>query len=111
MKLHGQKWIFLDGNHEIIVENAWSWSMYSQTRIKVNEETVYEHAAYFWVAIDWTTGHSEPWMTQLGDETLRVEFISGNLKIHARALIGERELEPADYLEGKWKAQKGHWPD
>ena len=111
MKLYGQKWIFQDGNHEIIVENAWSWTMYSQTRIKLNEETVFEHAAYFWVAIDWTTGHSEPWISQIGDETLSVAFISRPAHIDARVTIGDRELEPVDYFEGNWRAKGGHWPD
>jgi len=113
MKLHGQKWIFQDGNHEIIVENAAAWTMFSQERIRVNGETVFSRAGYFWFAVDWTSAHTEPWMTQLGDETLHVEYKSGVGSISVRVKIGDRELEPADYFEGNWntKSKNGDWPD
>lgn len=111
MKLNGQKWVFQDGNHEIIAENAWSWTLFfSQTRIRINGETVYEHAGYFWVALDWTSAHSEPWVTKLGDEELRIEFRSEPRSISIRAKIGDRELEPIDYLEGSWISKRGYWP-
>ena len=112
MKLRGQKWVFQDGNHEIIVENAWSWTMlFSQTRIRVNAETVYSKSANFWFALDWTEAHQEAWLTQLGDETLSVQFISGDTKIYVAVTVGDRELELIDYFEGHWFSKRDHWPD
>ena len=83
MKLRGQKWVFQDGNHEIIVENAWSWSMFSQERIQINGETVFARSGALDVAWKWTEAHKEAWLTQLGDETLSVQYISGFMKVHA----------------------------
>ncbi len=111
MKLRGQKWIYQDGNHEIIVENAWSWSGHSQERIRINGETVLEQSGKGYIAPKWTEAHQEPWLTQLGDDTLSIQYLSGFLKVHARVLLGERELEPVDYLEGKWVSEGGYWPD
>lgn len=112
MKLNGQKWVFRDGNHEIIAENAWSWTLlFSQTRIQINGETVYAKSGYFWVAVDWTSAHSEPWVTQLGGEELSVEFRSEVNSINIRAMIGDRELELVDYFEGSWRGRKDEWPD
>lgn len=111
MKLRGQKWVFQDGNHEIIVENAWSWSMFSQERIRINGETVFAQAGKGEVYLKWVEAHKEPWLTQLGDETLQVQFRSGILKVYARVVLGDRKLEHVDYFEGKWTAEGESWPD
>ena len=111
MKLRGQKCVFQDGNHEIIVENAWSWSMFSQERIQINGEIVFARSGALDVAWKWTEAHKEAWLTQLGDETLSVQYISGFMKVHARVYIGDRKLEHVDYFEGKWTAESEPWPD
>lgn len=110
MNFRGQRWVFLDGNHEIIVENAWSMNGISMDRISIDGQ-VRRDSVNNQMVVMWKGFHKEPWITNLGEDILTVQIRSGLLKIHARVKIGKRTLNPADYVESVWNGQPGEWPD
>jgi hypothetical protein len=109
--LRGQRWELQRGNHTIIVENAVNLlQLFCQERVTVNGEVVLDRQATEDVVWNWKTVFETTWLTLDGEERLEIQWRSGFMKVHARALLDGTEHNWTDYFTGKWHGTKGAWP-
>jgi len=111
VKLNGQRWIYENGNHQIILENAWSLSLQSQERLKVNGETVHERTDAGYVILAWKTMFEDTVLLGADERSLKVQCKSGLWTTKARLMIDGKKVDWTDYLEGKWIGPIGEWPE
>jgi hypothetical protein len=106
VRIHGQRWLFRIGNSVVKVDNAFSWTTWTQERLIVNDEVVRQTSG--WMRIRQT--FTEPWLTMLGEEELRVKLVSRASAIACAATLGEAPLEPDERLSTSWNGGTLSWP-
>lgn len=89
------------------VDNGFSWSMWGQERLIVNDEVA--HSSSGWMRFG--QKYSEPWLTMLGQEELRVVMRSRTLSILCRVSLGDVQLEPHACYTAEWTGKAHAWPE
>lgn len=107
MKMLGQRWEYRVGNSVVKVDNGFSWSMWGQERLIVNDEIA--HSSSGWMRFG--QKYTEPWLTMLGEEELRVVMRSRMLSILCQVSLGETQLEPHACLTAAWTGKARVWPE
>jgi len=105
MKLHGQRWLYLIGNAEIAVDNAFSWWGWAQERWLINGETIRETGGWF----VFRRSFDEPWLTPLGDGILAVELRSKLSAVHCAVTLDGEPQEHDALFEASWQGRRS-WP-
>ena len=106
-----QRWDYEFGNYQIIVENAWNTSRFSQERITVNGVPTHDEIHTFFQMLYWKTMFEDTVLKKDGELDLKVQWRSGFKKIKARLLI-DKEVQPwTNYIALQWTGPKGEWPD
>ena len=109
--LNVQKWVYERGNYQIIIENAWNASMYSQERITVNGEYIRNSIAVRQSILFWRTVFEDTVIDDRGELPLKVQWKSGLLTTKSRLLIEEERQDWTHYFNKKWMGFKGEWPE
>lgn len=107
MTLLGQRWEYRIGNSTVFVDNAFSWSLWCQERLVVNDETL--HGASGWLRF--SAEYSAPWLTEAGEETLHVKMSSRLMSVACRLLLGDDPIDPHACYVTNWTGVLGSWPD
>jgi hypothetical protein len=107
MRLHGQRWVFQIGNSTVKIDNAftWSWSMWGQERMIVNDELLHTASG-----TAFSRTFIEPWLTPDGDGTLEVHIYGGLMSLICEAKLDGRRLEPEACHSATWSGDHNHWP-
>lgn len=106
-----QRWDYEFGNYQIIVENAWNISSFTQERITVNGAPTHDGITAFIPLLYWKTMFEDTVLTKDGELDLKVQLRSGLMTVKARLLIAE-EVQPwTNYIALKWVGPKGEWPN
>lgn len=106
MKLIGQRWRYEIGNSIIFVDNAFSWTLWTQERLVVNDEEV--QASSGWARMSQT--YKEPWLTMLGEDELSIRMTSATMSIICAARLGGKPLEPVEMYTARWRGGRKSWP-
>jgi len=107
MRLHGQRWEYRIGNTTVQVDNAFSWSLWTQERLLVNGELAHSSCGWFRF---WQT-YREPWLTALGEGELEVKLRSKGAAIICTARLDEAPLQPEATFEAAWTGAPETWPE
>jgi len=104
--MHFQRWRYLEGNSEIIVENAWTLTGWTQERLVINGETTAEASGWWRL----TQSFSEPWLSRIGEAELKVSLRAAMLTVTIHLEIDGRVLEAERYLTFDWAGPRRQWP-
>lgn len=104
--MHCQRWRYLEGNSEIIVDNAWTLTGWAQERLVINGETTAE--AWGW----WRTTQmfAEPWLSRIGETELMITLRATMMTVTSRVEIDGRVLDVERYLTFDWAGPRRQWP-
>lgn len=106
MKLLGQRWEFLLGNHRIAVDNAYS-SIWSQERATVDDEILFSSSGW----MRFFKAHAEPWLMALDDAELRIVMRSGLHSVRCNVTLDGIGVEPVRQLRCDWVGPAESWPE
>lgn len=106
MKLYGQRWEFRIGNTLVKVDNAFSWSLWGQERMLVNDEVAHASGGRW----RFSQKYREPWLSQHGEGELKVWLRSTSTGIRCTALLNGEEVAPDAILEASWRGSAQSWP-
>ena len=106
MHLIGQRWEFRIGNSIVKVDNAFSWSLWGQERMLVNEEAVQKSGG----RLRHSQTFKEPWLTMLGEGELRVRLL-GKARLYCTATLDGEEVPAHEIFEARWRGPAHSWPD
>ena len=106
MRLLGQRWEYRIGNSVVLVDNAFSWSLWGQERLVVNGET--SSSAGGWMGL--YRGFSEAWLTHLGESELRVALKSRARGIACAVTLDRESVEPEGLWTASWSGPRFSWP-
>lgn len=104
--MHFQRWRYLEGNSEIIIDNAWTLTGWTQERIVVNGETTAEAAGWWKLK----QSFAEPWLSRFGETELKVLLRATMLTVRVHVEIDGRVLEAERYLTFDWTGPRRQWP-
>ena len=107
MHLIGQRWEYRIGNNIVMVDNAYTYSMWGQERLLVNGEEAQVSGS--WLRL--VQSYREPWLTQLGEGELRVRLHSGIGSIRCKAWLDGELIEPEEIYDSGWHGPAYSWPD
>ena len=106
MRLIGQRWEYRIANASVCVDNAYSYSLWTQERLVVNDETV-KHSGG---RLRFFQKYEEPWLTPLGEGMLDVKLISTVGGITCKVRLDGELLEPTERYEATWSGPALSWP-
>lgn len=106
MRLIGQRWRYCVGNAKIDVDHAFSWTFWSQDRLRVDERTVLSSGARWRPLKLWT----QPWLTPVGEGTFAVTLRSRVLGMACSAELDGQDLTPDAIYEARWFSEPYGWP-
>lgn len=107
MHLRGKRWTYWVNGYRLYVDNAWSWSGWTQERAVLNGRTIANTSGDM-------IGSREFELTPQDTgayETIRIRVWSGLVRIRCRVWFGDRLIEPEAVETSVWRGQKGEWPD
>jgi hypothetical protein len=107
MRLIGQRWEFRIGNAVVKVDNAYSWSLWGQERMLVNDEEV--HSSSGWMRF--SQKYQEPWLTPLGEGELRIWLRGGSSSVLCNAFLDEKAVPASAIYSSIWRGPALSWPD
>lgn len=106
MKFHGQRWEFRIGNAVVFADNAVNLHLLpcAYERLIVNDEVVQRGSSFI------RQNFSEPWLTMVGEDELRVVMTSTLRGIRCEARLAGEPIEPCAYWTATWKGDRNSWP-
>ncbi len=107
MHLIGQRWRYEIGNSIVHVENAFSWTLWAQERLVVNDEEVQSSGG----RMRFRQSFREPWLTMVGEDELSIRLASTAMGIKCAARLAGAPLTPTEIYEAKWHGSAKSWPD
>lgn len=106
-KIIGQRWLYLIGNHAVLVDNAYDTSGWGQERMLVDGTQV--HSSHGAGRFD--QQYKEPWLTNLGDATLEIDLRSGLFSVGCTARLNGAVVEHERYYTAQWSGPHLSWPN
>ena len=106
MRLIGQRWEYRIGNALVYVDNAYTYSLWGQERLLVNDEEV--KASSGWSRF--LQHYREPWLTDIGEGELKVRLRSGLGGIACTVWLDGERVEPTQRYEAQWTGPAYSWP-
>ncbi|MEM8615986.1 MAG: hypothetical protein AAGF20_03525 [Pseudomonadota bacterium] len=110
MKVQGQRWEFQIGNTRVVVENAWNWVGYSQERVRVNGEILYERTGWFYFVINSTIVAEFDVLDVDHAVAVGLQSNGGDYNIWCRIITEDTVYKPDDWSEATWDTQTYLWP-
>lgn len=111
MQLRGKRWTYWVNGHRLYVDNAWSWSGWTQERVLLEGRTVAS------AGVDLSTdgglnGGFELTPKETGfAQTLKIALRSGLFGMKCKVWFGDRLIKPEAVETANWQGRKGEWPD
>lgn len=107
MRLMGQRWEFRIGNAVVKVDNAFSWSLWGQERMLVNDEEVHSSSG----RMRFSQKYQEPWLTSLGEGELKIWLRGGSSGVCCTAFLDGEAVPATEIYESVWRGPALGWPD
>ncbi len=105
-RLLGQRWVYRLGNSTLIIDNAFSWTLWGQERMIINDETVKEASGWMTVS----RSFAEPWLTSDGETEIRVAVMGGVMSLTCETLLNGQRLNPEACFSARWEGERHSWP-
>lgn len=107
MKLYGQRWVYRIGNQTVTVDNAYSWSMWGQERMLVNDETAHSERG----SMVFSRNFQEEWLTALGEGMVRVSITGAVVSMVCETTLDGNRLIPDECFVTVWNGDGTNWPE
>lgn len=110
MQLRGKRWSYWVNGHRLYVDNAWSWSGWTQERAVLDGRTLASAGADLN-----TDGGLNGGFELAPDETgiaqaIKISLRSGLFGMRCKVWLGDRLVEPEAVETKVWRGRKGDWP-
>ena len=99
-------WRYLEGNSEIIIDNAWTLTGWAQERLVINGDTTAETSGWW----RFTQSFAEPWLSRIGETELKVSLRAAMFTVTIHVEVDGRVLEAERYLTFDWAGPRRQWP-
>lgn len=107
MRLHGQRWIYRIGNQTVTVDNAFSWSLWGQERMLVNDEVAHSASG----TMVYSRQFDEEWLTPVGEGTVQVRITGGLVSLICETTLDGNRLFPDECFVTAWNGPRNNWPE
>jgi len=107
MEFSGLRWRYRIRNSVLDVDNAIGQGGWSQERLIVNGEPLYNGGGL----LSFFRTFEEPWLTEQGEMSLKVRLSSGLMAIKCRLTVGSERIHSDEMFSAGWQGPCGHWPD
>lgn len=111
MRVNGQRWVFEVGNNTVTVENAWVWYGYSQERVRLNDEIVYERKGWGYLVVSAVILTTVELLDRAYGVTMGITVQNDRPVIFCRLITENETIEPVAVWKARWSTKDMLWPD